>query len=244
MKKSILTFLILAIAILTFAQRGKKESEPVAPTEKNIHVSIYQKALKYGDANTAINSLLYIITTEGDQSAYRDSLAFLYFNVGRYASCELVCREILKSENDKAGILEMMAISQKSLGKTIEAISSYEKLLPLTNNIYHAYNLAELQYTIKRLGEAYITIQIAEQSECTENDKISFNMGQNQTQQVQLKAAIYNLKGLIEYELDPENKDVARQSFEKALQIEPEFLLAKNNLSIFNTEEEIPEENK
>jgi tetratricopeptide (TPR) repeat protein len=236
MKKLFILALILSIGFVSFGQKSKKEKEEVVAVEQekpNRQLNVYNKALKYGDALTAINALYYVIDKEGENSTYRDSLAYLYFNIGKYNSCAMLCNEILEDDPSKTNMLELLAVSQKSMGDLIPSIATYEKLLPMTKSVYHAYNLAELQYTIKRLAEAYLTIQEAEKIESTPNDKIAFTIAKNQTENVNIKAAIYNLKGLIEYELNPENREIARASFEQALMIEPEFTLAKNNMSLF-----------
>ena len=58
--------------------------------------------------------------------------------------------------------------------------------------------------------------------------KITFNINQNHSQQVELLAAISYLKGLISNELN--KKDIAKLSFEKAIKIQPDFILAKEHL--------------
>ena len=62
--------------------------------------------------------------------------------------------------------------------------------------------------------------------------KVTFSINQSHTQQIELLAAIPYLKGLIEEELkkNPE----AKLSFEKALTIQPEFVLAKEKLDKLN----------
>lgn len=247
MKKATIVLSLVLITMSVFAQKKKKTEN----TEPNINseVSIIKMAMKYGDVQTAISNIFAIIAKEGENSTYMDSLAYIYFNTGQFGQCNRVCSEILKNDETKANILEINAVSLKNLNEPIAAITAYEKLLPITNNIFHAYQLAQLQYSIKRLGEAFITIRNAEQLESTANDKISFPVGEKQYQNVDIKAAVYNLKGLIVYELNEKDTETAKQSFEKALEIQPDFVLAKNNLAVFsNMEKEntdnIPVEDK
>jgi len=228
MKKSVL--LLGLVILLTGCTQVNNKVVPL----KTPHKSVLRQALKNGDITTAVNSLYYLIEEEGVNSTYKDSLAFLYFQTRGYQQCEIVSKEILSRDSSKVVVLEMMAASQSAMGKTILSIESYEKLYPMTKDIYHVYKLSELQFIVKRLAEAYSNIQIAENSTSKEEDKINFTVGKNQVQPVVIKAAIYNLKGVIEKELFPDKPELAKVSFNNSLELEPEFVVAKNNLDLIS----------
>ncbi len=62
--------------------------------------------------------------------------------------------------------------------------------------------------------------------------QVNFSINQTHTQQIELLAGIPYLKGVIEEEL---NKNAeAKISYQKALKIEPEFVLAKEKLDKLN----------
>ena len=63
---------------------------------------------------------------------------------------------------------------------------------------------------------------------------VSIDMGNKQVQQVKLEAAIQNLKGYILLQEYPERKAEAIAAFNKAIEIQPDFVLAKNNLAFAN----------
>ena len=65
-----------------------------------------------------------------------------------------------------------------------------------------------------------------------EKYKVNFSINQTHTQQIELIAAIPYLKGLIEEEL--KKNDEAKLSYQKALKIQPEFVLAKEKLDKLN----------
>ena len=229
MKKILILSFALLIGFTSFGQRRKKDkkSDEVNITQE---VKMVKTALKYADYQTATTTLYDIIEKEGPASTYLDSLAYLYFSTGRYASCALVAEDVLKRDGDKANILELQAVSYTNLGNSIKAIDTYQKLIPLTNNIHHWYELAMLQYSIKRLAEAANSIQKAESLEAKENDFVSIPLDKNQAQKVPIMAAAYNLHGLIAYDLDKTNLEIPKQAFNKALEIFPDFVLAKNNI--------------
>ncbi|WP_335973292.1 tetratricopeptide repeat protein [Gaetbulibacter jejuensis] len=191
------------------------------------HKKIVTQALSYNDAQTAINSMHYIIALEGANSTYKDSLAITYYRTGNYVSSHLLVKELLTSKPDNTQLLEMNAVSLQSLGATKDAIAAYEILFSKTKNMVHGYQLAMLQYRIKRLAEAQATIVQTLQCEDVENAYLQFSIDKNQNQNVPLKVAAYNLQGLIAFEL--KDNAAAKQAFDKALEIMPEFTVATQN---------------
>lgn len=234
--KTIFTTVLICIMLCGFAQTGKQPAKGKTPTPVETHKKIYEMAVQNADASVAINSLYYIVAEEGKTSLYRDTLALLYFNMASYVQCELVAAGIVKDFADsiekgqKLSVLEALALSQSSLGKVKEAIQSFEKLLGKTNEMYHGYRLAEMQYTYQRVGEAMQTVLAAERLQNSMKGKVSIDLGNKQTQAVSLEAALQNLKGYILLKEYPDQKAAAITAFKKALEIQPDFVLAKNNL--------------
>ncbi len=247
--KKIVVVAFLLVSTLAFGQKKKQAT----PSQLETYKKVYTMALRNGDASVALNSLYFIVAVEGNKSQYKDSLAFLYFDMGSFIQCERVASEIVRDNPDsienkqKLTMLEIMALSQASLGKTKEAISSFERLLSKTNEMYHAYRLAELQFAYKRIGEAFESISKAEKLSNSMQAPVRIDMGNKQIQEVKLEAAIQNLKGYILLQEYPERKAEAITAFSKALEIQPDFILAKNNLAFATTKdkkEEKPIEKK
>lgn len=226
MKKYI--FLIIAVFVTQnfFSQKIKFES--LKEIELNKYKRIVDQSLKYNDATTAINGLHNIIAIEGDLSVYKDSLALVYFNLGNYTSSHLLVQELLKQKSGNVQLLEINAISLQALGRTKEAIDAYELLFSKTNNMFHAYNLANLQFNLKRLEESQISIDRALNCEELNNVYLQFPIDKDYVQNIPLKAAVYNLRGLIKYEVKDINN--SKLSFEEALKIMPDFKVANQNL--------------
>ena len=242
MKKILILSLALLIGVPSFAEKRKK-SKKGNSTDIAADVAKVKRALKYADYQTAVSKLYDVIEKEGEGSTYIDSLAYLYFSTGRYTSCALVSKELLEKDPSKTNILELEAVSLSKMGSTVEAIDAYQKLVAKTNNINHYYELALLQYSIKRLAEAAASIKQAESLKAGENDFVNIPVGKNQVQKVPLMAAIYNLHGLIAYDLDKTNTEIPKGAFQKALEIFPDFVLAKNNLKAMDqgTDDKAPE---
>jgi tetratricopeptide (TPR) repeat protein len=136
--------------------------------------------------------------------------------------------EVIKRDPDHLEMLEIKAASLESLGAIDKSAEAYDQLFARSNNNFHGYNLAKLQFSLKKYEEAYKTIQEVEKLNDTGKYKITFSINANHVQQVELLAAIPYLKGLIEEEL--QKKPEAKVSYEKALKIQPDFVFAKERL--------------
>jgi tetratricopeptide (TPR) repeat protein len=194
-----------------------------------------KQALAYGDTTIAANSMFSIISLEGPQSTYKDSLAYLYFNGRNYVSCFLVINDILKNKPENLELLEMKAVSLESMGAIQKASEAYKSLLIKTNNNYHAYKLAGLQLALKKFEEAYVSVKKAYQLPDDGTMEITFQVNKNYNQNVGLKAAIAYLEGIIALNLD--KSDAAKLSFETAVKLFPDFVLAKSKLETLATKE-------
>lgn len=195
-----------------------------------------KQALAYGDKVVAASSMYTIVALEGPQSSYKDSLAYLYFNDRNYVSCFLVINDILKRKADNLELLEMQAISLESMGAIEKASETYKTLVSKTNNNYHAFKLAGLQLTLNKLEEAYASIKKADQLPDDGTLKVTYQVNKNYNQNIDLKAAIAYLEGIIAVNLKKDAE--AKLSFERALKLFPDFVLAKGKLSSLETKKE------
>lgn len=216
-------YYITLSALLAFISFYAQETPDVT-----IEKAVLKQALIYNDDNIAANSLYNIIAKEGETSIYKDSLAYLYFSGRKYSSCFMVCTDILTRDGNKQDILEMQAISLENMGVVDKAAQVYAKLVAKSDNNYHAYKLAGLYFTQKKYKEAAMAIQKALELKDAGTIKVTYAVNKNFSQQVSLLAALSNLKGLIEFEQD--KNDLAKASFQKAVELDPEFVLAKENL--------------
>ena len=231
MKKYYITLSALLAFFSFYAQETKDTS---------LDKLIMKQALAYGDNTIATNSLYSIIAKEGPTSTYKDSLAYVYFGSRKYSSCFMVCTDILSRNGGKEDIMEMQAVSLESLGVLDKAAQSYAKLVVKSNNNYHAYKLANIYYTLKKYKEGLNAIKKAEELEDTGKIKITTAINKNLNQQVSLKSAIANLKGLIQFASD--DLENAKKSFQQAVALEPDFKLAQDNLEAAKAESTKKEE--
>lgn len=227
MKNSLLIIIALVTFTFGFAQNGNDK-------EIKIEKEILNNARRVGDPTVAVKSLYALVVLEGENSTYKDSLAYVYFSARKYGPCYMVTTEVLQRNPKHIEMLEMNGISLESLGAIEKSAEVYEKLLALTNNNYHGYTVANLNYKMKKYEEAYVAIKKAETLNDEGKYNVTFAINQNHTQQIELLAAIPYLKALIEIEL--KNNTAAKLSLAKAIKIQPDFVLAKENLEVLEKE--------
>lgn len=198
-----------------------------------------KQAKAFSDQNQMIDAMYNLIAIEGNESSYKDSLAYVYFDQRKYIQSFLVTDDVLKRKPDNSELLEIHAISLESIGVLEKAAAAYAKLFRIKKSIYHGYKQASLLYGMKKYDQAMAVIKVADGMQNPEELKINFQVNPKFTQQVDIKAAIAYLEGLT-YTAQNKNEE-AEKSYNRAILIFPEFVLAKtalNNLKSANEEQE------
>lgn len=214
------------IIFLFFSLSGYSQDKNIEAI--NFEKQILKSARRIGDPAVATASIYRIIELEGENSTYKDSLAYIYFAARQYAPCFMMTTEVLKRDPNHENMLEIKGVSLESLGAYTKASETYEQLYAKTKINYHGYTLAKLKYTLKKYDEALNVISGVEKLNDTGKYKITFAINQTHEQEVDLMAAISYLKGIIEIEL--KSLDKAKISLNKALIIQTDFVLAKEKL--------------
>jgi tetratricopeptide (TPR) repeat protein len=231
MKKIIFVSVISFLCSSSTAQVNKGN---VPATKNNPHLKVFRQAMISGDVNTGILALNYYISEQGANSVYEDTLAMLYMQQGSWVQCYYWVDKRIKVKPDDNGLMEMKGICLDKLQQPKEAIDIFEKLFAKTKSPYHAYKLMELQYSIRRLVECLATATTAEKLEYKPDYTMTYNVG-DQTGRTYLQAGVYNIHALALYDLD--KKADAKTYFEKALALDSNFVLARQNLEAINSME-------
>jgi tetratricopeptide (TPR) repeat protein len=188
---------------------------------------VYQAGLRYSDLSIAKIKLYDLMARNPEDLRYMEALGSLYFEAGEYASSALVAMDILKINDKNVGALEIASYALEQLGAFDRALPYYESLHLLTGDNFSLYKSAYLQYSMKRYAEAINSLTML-MKVAKPDEKIGFAVSETETQQVDMKAAALNLKGLVF--LDQNSKVEAKAAFNEALAIEPTFTQAKENL--------------
>ncbi len=197
----------------------------------DVQTRFYRLALKNYDLQAATVALYNMQALKPERTDLSDSLALLYFASEKYPQSYLIGEEILKANPKRKDMLELVAVSKQNLGMIKESLADYEKLAEVDKSLFYVYQMATLQYQLKRYGECVASLDKIISSPEADKQKVNIRL-QNGTQDVPMKAAAYNVKGICAIELNQE--DAARDNFTKALEIFPDFSLAKGNLDAIN----------
>ena len=189
------------------------------------HYEAFYKQMKsQGDVQGVINALTHLNVLSPSQGR-TDTLAVFYMNENKFVQAlNTIGIEKLATDSDMA--VEVKARSLQAVNQPERAIEQYEELFKRRPSVMIAYELADLKTQINDDTGAslHITYGIA-----NSKDEIKRTFYESQTPyQVPIKAAFIYLKGLIKFKENQEtNTDAAVVLLDEALQIAPNFNLAK-----------------
>ncbi len=224
MKKIALLFFVFGLSFSSsqvFSQ-GKNSQEYLQ------QLNIYKKAKYFNDPITARTAIYNLIEIDPTDASWMDSLAFEYYAYRQYTSSLLVALEALKGSANNLNMLELKAICWEQIGDVNKAVDSYESLFLKNNSSITLYKIGFLQLQLKRFNEAVTSSDILLGKTDVTEITMTFSKQDETSQQVSLKAATYNLKGLIAKEQG--NNEEARKQFNEALKLVPDFEIVQKNI--------------
>ncbi|WP_297337621.1 tetratricopeptide repeat protein [Algoriphagus sp.] len=230
--KRIVSFLAIALSVhLSYGQESNDSIPKLdAKTKRILNIedqAAYQLAMRYNDPAMAKTKLYNLIIRNPENLRFQEALGSLYFEMGESTSAALVALDILEVNDKSIGALEIAAYSLEQVGALDRALPHFESLYLLTGDNFSLYKSGFLQYSLKRFEEAMNSVNLLI-SEAKTDEKIGFPKSQTETQEVLMKAAALNLKGMIY--LEQGSKEDAKVAFEEAIQLDPAFEMAKENL--------------
>jgi tetratricopeptide (TPR) repeat protein len=140
----------------------------------------------------------------------------------------LISQDLLGREPKNPQYLEMAGSSAQQLGVYDKALTFYESLYLLNNNIRTLYQIAFLQFQTKRYAECQTSIDILLGKPDVTTEKAVFDDAKGVPKEYPLKVSVLNLKGMLA--LDQNDKAGAKKAFTEALALAPDFVMAKTNL--------------
>jgi tetratricopeptide (TPR) repeat protein len=168
-----------------------------------------------------------LVLSPYDSSVMR-TLSEFYYNSRRYTSSALVAIDFLKKYPGNMVALEVAALSYEQLRLYDKSIEYYQEIWLLNNDNNLLYQIAYLQYSLKRYNEAKNNVSILG-TKVKDEDGIVLSKKDGSTQEVKFKAALKNLEGLMA--LEQGKTEEAKAFFNEALVLSPDFEGAKTSLS-------------
>jgi tetratricopeptide (TPR) repeat protein len=219
---------IVPVFLLVFCFSASAFAQGGSTPGRQHYLDLYKRALKYNDSRTAITALNGYLTL-GDDVAYKDTLGYIYYLAGDYYSSLLLTKEVTDAQPENNNALERLASCYNQLGDLKACVETYEKLIPKTKNPYHHYQLAVAQYQLKRIAECNQNLQVAIADTSSKRIPVAFTVAEGQVQNVPVMAASYNMLGVIQ--MDVKNYADARKLINKAIEVYPDFVGARQNLA-------------
>lgn len=183
---------------------------------------------KYNDVAVSKDALYSMIAMDPNDDSLKMVLCYYYFDQNQFASSLFVSLDLLSRNSDNEDALRINAMSYENMGVRDKAIDAYESLYLKTNEVSLLYQAAMLQFELERYNECKSSLDITLKDPQAKALKLSFAKNETEQQEVTLEAAAYNMKGMVEKQQG--NKADAKTYFEKALEVNPEFVLASQNL--------------
>jgi tetratricopeptide (TPR) repeat protein len=240
MKKVVFGLIASVIMTLCVSARAQDQTQAQEPIDirqtmvYQLQKGIYQRAMNYNDVNTAINALYNLCVLEPQNDSILFGLAYIYFDNQSYLSATLTLNDVLILNPNNLQALEMKALSLEQIGAYDKSLEDYESLYLKTDNINFLYKMAVFQYELKRFKEAKTNLDILLSKKEADDLKLYFPDENDQQQEIVMRASLHNMKGLIAKAEG--NHTEARKQFGIALEINPEFYLAKQNLTELSNE--------
>jgi tetratricopeptide (TPR) repeat protein len=232
MNKIMMTVAFMFVMVTSVLAQDKPVETETNQKRNEIDKKIYQLALRYNDLAVARTKLFELIERNPTNITYPETLTSLYFEAGQYTSAAVSALDILEMNDKSLVALEVAANSLEQLGALDKALPNFERHYLLTNNLFSLYKTAYMQYSLNRQDEALNSINMLVKAPKASEEKVGFPKADNTTQEVTLKAAALNLKGMVY--MYQKNKAEAIAALNQALEVQPDFELAIENLKEAN----------
>lgn len=214
--------LVVMVATPLFSQKGKS-------TKTDSEYQLYKKAMQFGDFAVARTAVLQLIVKHPEKLEWKDTLLSIYGMMGMYEQAIILGEDILKTKTNDTNSLRIVAVSYENLGLLNKSIEYYEKVLALGDDVIMRYKLAVCQYGLKRNAESMANVDKIIGVKNAVDIKITISY-ESSSQDVSILAAALNVGGIIL--IDEKKLEDAKLYFESALKMEPNFVLAQNNLQV------------
>ncbi len=214
---------VMMVSVASFGQDSTYLSNEYAKA-----MAVYNQAQLYNDIEVQKAALYDMLVLDPGDSSVMRTLSEYYYNNRRYTSSALVAMDLLKKYPGNMVATEIAALSYEQLRIYDKAIEYYQEMWLKLDDNNILYQIAYLQYSIKRYEEANTNIGILE-SKLKDDAIITLTKQDGSTQDVKFKAALKNLSGLMS--LDQGNKEDAKARFNEALALSPDFEAAKMGLA-------------
>lgn len=230
MKRILLIILLVTGGLVT--NQASAQDAPADTTKTdgffNLYAGIYNLSTQFNDPAITRMALYHLLMVSGNKTGILDSLALNYHDNQKWISVALVTKENLKFNPDNELALELAGLAYENLGIKDKSLEQYESLFLKNDKTGTLYKVSFLQYELKRYKEALASAEILLNRTDIDKQKLYFPKVDKSQQEVTMKSALLNLKGLIAEEEGDIPK--AKEYYLEALKDTPGFEVAQKNL--------------
>lgn len=221
--------LMLVVAVFIFSMAVGQNKEIQNTQLYKLYQMKYVFGMKYNDGEVAKDALYSMVAMDPNDDSLKMRLCYYYFEQNQFASSLFVSLDLLSRNPDHIDALRINAASYESMGVRDKAVEAYESLYLKTNEIGILYQVTIFQFELERYTECTTNLDFIIKDPQSKALKLNFAKSETERQEITMEAAAYNVWGMVAKQQG--NKIDAKKHFEKSLELEPEFTLAKQNLS-------------
>jgi tetratricopeptide (TPR) repeat protein len=225
MKQSFFLAITLCSTIMVSAQKADS-------TKQKEYLDLYRRALGYNDLGSAafaVGAYLH----HGGTANFNDTLALIYYNMNNLGGAFKLAGEINEKDPKNTTALTLLADISGRAGEVKKSLEWYEKLIELAPSPYNHYQLATKQFILERTLECKQSLQkVITDSAQAKEQMVRLDIGEGYGEDVPVLAAAMNMMGAIAYK--EKNNALAKEWYQKAVNVFPQFVIAKQNLEELN----------
>jgi predicted Zn-dependent protease len=248
-KASILYILFLVVVFSVSAQKLKKSEEIIKEAEPKVNIDslAQQLAINAGDYNQAITFGYRILAKEPENLTRVFHLAQLYYAAQNYEMSLRFSTILANKDNlNNQRAMELAALNLIGLKANDKAVELYKVMAKEFKSPAYLYEASVLEYQTKKFDDCVATLNMVLKDTIAQNQTIVMSrknaVEKVIKEEINLIAASLNILGVVS--LEKENYTEAKKYFSNALAIQPNFILAENNLKEVVKKEEDAEAKK
>jgi tetratricopeptide (TPR) repeat protein len=234
-KKSIICTILLVVAFSASGQKRKKNTELVkeAQTPVNIDSVAQQIAISFGDYDKAITFGYRLLAQDPGNVNKVFDLAQLYYAAKNYEMSLNFSTIVANNDSlNNQSALELAALNLVGLKANDKAVELYKEMASKFKSPIYLYQASIIEFETNKMDDCIATLNTVLNDSLAVEQKVAMSrknaLGKVIKEEVSLIAAALNILGFVS--LKKENYTEAKKYFSNALVIQPNFILAENNL--------------
>ncbi|MGY6522683.1 MAG: tetratricopeptide repeat protein [Mongoliitalea sp.] len=228
MKKLLVSALMLLLSSTVLVAQEQQADTESNRKRNEADQRVYQMALRYNDLPVARMKLYELIERNPTNLRFQELLATLYFDANQFTSAAVAAMDLLEKNDKNVTALEIAGYSLEQIGALDRAMPYFESHYLLTGTLFSLYKTAYMQYSLDRYEEALNSANMLIRDAKSSTEMLNFTKADESVQEVSIKAAALNLKGLVY--MAEKNVEEAQAAFMQSLELAPGFEMAQINM--------------